>query len=202
MNERIKDCRKKLGLSKTQLAKAIGISTPAFMKWEDGTTTAIGLPHAAKLCEIFDVSLNWLWYGVDSNDIRRIPIVGSTQAGPDKEWFNLDYPLGYSDEYVDFPAKNELVYALRVVGDSMASRIVEGEAVIVDPKSEPETGEEVIVILANGDVMIKILAKIKNGTIFLDSYNNGYSRITISLEKVQAIHPVIGVARSSKIISA
>ncbi len=163
----------------------------------------MGIEYAAKICEKLDISLIWLYYGGSNSSAScvttKIPIVGNTQAGPDKEWFNLDFPVGFGDSYIDFPAKGRNVYALKVVGDSMAPRILEGEAVIVDPDSEPATGEEVIVRLENGDVMVKTLAAIRNGQIFLDSFNNGYSRMTFPLSEVSCIHPVIGVARSSKI---
>lgn len=163
----------------------------------------MGIEYAAKICEKLDISLIWLYYGgMNSNATcvtTRIPIVGNTQAGPDKEWFNLGFPDGFGDGYIDFPAKGRNVYALKVIGDSMAPRILEGEAVIVDPDSEPATGEEVIVRLESGDVMVKTLAAIRDNQIFLDSFNNGYSRMTFPLSEVSMIHPVIGVARSSKI---
>lgn len=203
MGDRIKLRREELGLSKTELAKAAGSSITMVSKWEAGMT--MGIEYAAKICEKLEVSLIWLYYGGMNSAATcvsiKIPIVGNTQAGPDKEWLNLDYPVGYGDGYIDFPAKGRNVYALKVIGDSMSPRILEGEAVIVDPDSEPATGEEVIVILNNGDVMVKTLAAIRDGKIFLDSFNNGYSRMIFELRDVASIHPVIGVARSSKIKS-
>ncbi|MCL9783638.1 helix-turn-helix domain-containing protein [Vibrio sp. S4M6] len=201
MGDRIKMRREELKLSKTELAQAAECSITMVSKWEKGMT--MGIEFAARLCEKLDVSLNWLYYGIgdsSSNCVTtKIPIVGNTQAGPDKEWFNLDYPSGFGDSYIDFPAEGRNVYALKVVGDSMSPRILEGEAVIVDPESEPATGEEVIVRLQDGDVMVKTLAAMRDGQIFLDSFNNGYSRMTFPLSDVATIHPVIGVARSSKI---
>ena len=195
--------REEIGLSKTDLARAADCSITMVSKWEAGMS--MGIEYAAKICEKLDISLVWLYYGgydpESSCLTNKIPIVGNTQAGPDKEWLNLEFPEGYSDEYIDFPAKGRHVYALKVVGDSMAPRILEGEAVIVDPDSEPATGEEVIVRLINGDVMVKTLAAIRDDKIFLDSFNNGYSRMTFPLQEVFSIHPVIGVARSSKIKS-
>ncbi|MFD1876450.1 helix-turn-helix domain-containing protein [Vibrio chagasii] len=201
MGERIKMRREELNLSKTELAKAAGSSITMVSKWEAGMT--MGIEYAARICEKLDVSFDWLYYGGNNTSsscvTAKIPIVGTTQAGPDKEWFNLDFPAGFGDGYIDFPAKGRHVYALKVVGDSMAPRILEGEAVIVDPDSDPATGEEVIVRLNSGDVMVKTLAAIRDGKIFLDSFNNGYSRMTFPLSEVATIHPVIGVARSSKI---
>lgn len=204
MGDRIRMRREELALSKTELAKAAGSSITMVSKWEAGMT--MGIEYAAKICEKLDISLIWLYYGGINSSAScvttKIPIVGNTQAGPDKEWFNLDFPVGFGDSYIDFPAKGRNVYALKVIGDSMAPRILEGEAVIVDPDSEPATGEEVIVRLESGDVMVKTLAAIRDGQIFLDSFNNGYSRMTFPLSEVSCIHPVIGVARSSKIKTA
>lgn len=201
MGDRIKMRREELSLSKTDLAKAAGSSITMVSKWEAGMT--MGIEYAANICEKLDISLIWLYYGGMSSSAScmtiKIPIVGNTQDGPDKEWFDLDYPIVFSDSYIDFPANGRNVYALKVIGNSMAPRIIEGEAVIVDPDSEPATGEEVIVRLENGDVMIKTLAAIRDGQIFLDSFNNCYTRMTFPLSKVYCIHPVIGVARSSTI---
>ena len=198
---RIKMRRTELNLSKTALAQAAKCSLTMVSKWEAGMT--MGIEYAARICEKLDVSLEWLYYGGSNVSSDRssqvIPIIGNTQAGPDQEWFNLEYPTGFGDGYVDFPVKGRNVYALKVVGDSMSPRILEGEAVIVDPDSEPATGEEVIVRLNSGDVMVKTLAAIRDSQIFLDSFNDGYRRMTFPLSEVFSVHPVIGVARSSRI---
>jgi len=204
MNElglRLKKRRVELGLSKTELAKSAQCSVTMISKWESGAK--IGLDYAARVSEKLNVSLQWIHYGEGyvgpSKKSTFIPIVGNTQAGPNQEWFDLGYEPGMSDEYVDFPCGNKKVYALKVVGDSMAPRILEGEAVIVDPESEPATGEEVVVRINDGTVMVKTLAAIRDGNVFLDSYNQGYNRIVHKKESIEFIHSVIGVARSSRI---
>ncbi|HCE1635766.1 TPA: helix-turn-helix transcriptional regulator [Vibrio parahaemolyticus] len=204
MNEignRLKERRIELKLSKSELARAAQSSVTMVSKWESGM--GMGFDYAARIAEKLDVSLEWLYYGGEivgeAPTSNRIPIVGNTQAGPNKEWFDLGFPVGFSDEYVDFPARGKHVYALKVIGDSMTPRILEGEAVLVDPESEPATGEEVVVKIKDGDVMVKTLAALRDGIVFLDSYNQGYKRMTFPLKEVEFIHPVVGVARSSRI---
>ncbi|PSW48367.1 helix-turn-helix transcriptional regulator [Photobacterium leiognathi subsp. mandapamensis] len=202
MSDRIKQRREELKLSKTEVAKAANSSVTMVSKWEAGM--GMGFDYAARVAEKLNVSLEWLYYGGEEIGLAcspsaHIPIVGNTQAGPDRAWLDLGYPAGYSDEYVDFPTKARNVYALKVVGNSMSPRILEGEAVLVDPESEPATGEEVVVRLTTGAVMVKTLAAIRDEKIFLDSYNHGYERMVFPLDEVEFMHPVIGVARSSRI---
>lgn len=200
ISERIHRLRKAAGLTQEQVADAVGVTKVTISKWERGME--LSLSNAAKLCRALGVSIDDLLYGEDLGHAvacSRIPIVGTTQAGPSKEWFDLGFPVGWSDEYVDFPSKAPNTYALKVVGDSMAPRILEGEAVLVDPNIEPVTGEEVVVKLSTGEVMVKTLAAVRNGQVYLDSYNNGYARIVKPSGEIKFMHSVIGVARSSRI---
>lgn len=200
ISDRIHHLRKAAGMTQEQVADMTGVSKVTISKWERGME--LSLSNAASLCRALGVSLDDLFYGEtlgDSVSCRQIPIVGTTQAGPSREWFDLGFPAGWSDEYVDFPAKSPNTYALRVVGDSMAPRILEGEAVLIDPNIEPVTGEEVVVKLTTGDVMVKTLAAVRDGLVFLDSYNNGYARIVKPTSEIKFMHSVIGVARSSRI---
>jgi len=198
---RLKKRREELGLSKTAIAKAADCSVTMVAKWESGV--GMGLEYAARVSKKLNVSLEWLYSGEGfvgeiTND-NRIPIVGNTQAGPNKEWFDFGYEPGLSDEYVNFPCSSKRLYALKVIGDSMTPRILEGEAVIIDPDSKPATGEEVVIRMEDGSVMVKTLAAIRDGKVFLDSYNQVYSRIVYEMKNVKFMHSVIGVARSSRI---
>ena len=61
----------------------------------------MGFDYAARIAEKLDVSLEWLYYGGEivgeAPTSNRIPIVGNTQAGPNKEWFDLGFPVGFSE---------------------------------------------------------------------------------------------------------
>ncbi len=66
-NEKITQCRKKLGLSQEELALKIGVSRQSISKWETGEAS----PEISKLpllAEIFGVSTDWLLSEDDVDD--------------------------------------------------------------------------------------------------------------------------------------
>ena len=128
--------------------------------------------------------------------LHRVPIVGSTQAGPDGHWIELGYPAGHGDGYLEAPANDPHAYALRVQGDSMAPRMQEGEYVLVYPSHEPQPGDEVVVRLKSGETMVKKLEKFQGDEVFLDSVADGHKRIVRRREDIEFIHLVFGILRS------
>ena len=59
MNERIKDIRKKLGLSQVEFGTKIGISGPAIAKIERGANNPSD-QTTQLICSVFDVNPEWL----------------------------------------------------------------------------------------------------------------------------------------------
>jgi phage repressor protein C with HTH and peptisase S24 domain len=115
-----------------------------------------------------------------------------------KEWYEKEYPSGYSDEYVDFPAMDENAYALRVNGGSMEPRMYEGEVLIIYPNLEAFPGDEVIVKMRDGEVMVKQLTYIRDGRLGLDSVSS-IGRIEMRMDDLVFIHPVVAVVRTAAI---
>lgn len=200
----------------TTVAKMFGVSQKGARKWLE----AEGMPEPKRLEQIAKkcgVNIEWLWGGrgpmrpksiheardiepgPDIGIILSIPIVGNTQAGPDKAWEELGYPAGYGEEYVDIPSKDVHAYALRIAGDSMEPRMREGEVVVVYPSEEPMPGDEVVVRTKAGEVMVKSLVYIRGGRVALDSVSNKYGRIVRHLDDIELMHPIAGVMRPQSI---
>lgn len=57
--QRLKDARKASGMSQAEVAKAVGISQPAYCYIENGDKTP-SLPVAKQLAKTLCVSLDWL----------------------------------------------------------------------------------------------------------------------------------------------
>src|SRR5262245_46392375 len=83
------------GLSQRQLAKRLGVSPQAISKWESGTGEA-SRTNARKLCDMADISLEWLLTGKEGREAqetatnvqeflsargRKVPEVGDTVLG-------------------------------------------------------------------------------------------------------------------------
>lgn len=186
---------RRLELKKTtrELGALIGTTGSAVSNIENhGVIPNLGIAY--KLAAALDRPTDWVLTGRFDNNSSKIPIVGNTQAGPDKEWTEID--IGGCYEYVNFPIQSNKYYALKVVGDSMSPRVLEGEVVIVDPVSIPQTGEDVVVKMLDGETMIKTLASIRDNKVFLDSTNSSYKRIIKDKDELLYMHAVVAVARS------
>lgn len=120
-----------------------------------------------------------------------VPIVGTTQGGPpERAWCELGFPVGYGDQYVEVATRDANAYGLRVVGDSMAPRIMEGEWIVVEPNTEPQPGDEVVVKTVDGEVMVKVLTARHTDRVVLSSVNEAFKRITKPLNELQFMHYV------------
>ncbi|MCX8731200.1 helix-turn-helix domain-containing protein [Gilliamella sp. B2969] len=186
---------RRLELKKTtrELGALIGTTGSAVSNIENhGVIPNLGIAY--KLAAALDRPTDWVLTGRFDNNSSKIPIVGNTQAGPDKEWNEID--IGGCYEYVNFPIQSNKYYALKVIGDSMSPRVLEGEVVIVDPVSIPQTGEDVVVKTLDGETMIKTLASIRDNQVFLDSTNSSYKRIIKNKNDLLYMHAVVAVARS------
>ena len=129
---------------------------------------------------------------------RRVPVVGTTQAGPpDRIWEELGYPVGWGDGFLEVFTNDANAYALRVVGDSMTPRLLEGEFVLVSPNSRPTPGEEVVARTLDGQVMVKVLQKLDDREAILTSLNDQYQRQILDRASLDYLHPVIGTLRRS-----
>lgn len=74
-NEKMNQCRKRLGLSQEELAQRIGVSRQSISKWETGEA----FPEITKLpllAKEFDVTIDWLLSDEDDNvkeEINEMP---------------------------------------------------------------------------------------------------------------------------------
>jgi Predicted transcriptional regulator len=112
-----------------------------------------------------------LQYSVRATRFRRIYVVGRAQGGlPERIWTDGDYPVGATDEYAEIASSDPHAFLIPVVGTSMVPRYNPGEFAFVEPGTEPELEDDVLVRLATGETMIKKLIS-RRGGIQLASYN-------------------------------
>ena len=100
---------------------------------------------------------------------RRVPILGSVQAGVPVS--AIEDVVGYVALDEDGPEGEEF-FALRVRGDSMEPRFMEGDTVIVRRQDDAESGD-VVVALTGDDATIKQLRKRDDG-VMLVPFNHAY----------------------------
>lgn len=112
-----------------------------------------------------------LRYSVGSKNFRRVYVIGRAQGGlPERIWTDGDYLVGVTDEYAEIATTDPYAFLIPVVGTSMIPRFNPGEFALVEPGTDPELEDDVLVRLATGETMIKQL-KSRRGGIQLGSYN-------------------------------
>lgn len=206
--------RKKLGekkLSQKDLADHAGVTPQAVTKWlnggniEDDTLVLVADLIGMKPGDLFAIKMGigakrGTALKEPASEPRGIPVVGTTQGGPDHEWVEMGYPAGFGDEYITMTSRDPHAYALRVRGNSMSPRIREGEVILVEPTTTAEAGDDVVVRTVDGQVMVKTLVSTRNGETILDSIAKDYDRIVLRQEKIEWMHPVMGVIPARSIL--
>jgi SOS-response transcriptional repressor LexA/DNA-binding XRE family transcriptional regulator len=77
---------------------------------------------------------------------RLVPIINKVAAGYPAEFNDLDYPVGIADDYIRCPDVHDPnAFAVRVVGDSMEPKYVEGDIVVFSPAVEVHSGDDCFV---------------------------------------------------------
>lgn len=90
---------------------------------------------------------------------------------PERIWTDGDYPVGATDECAEVATADPQAFLTRVEGSSMIPRYNPGEYALVEPGTEPELEDDVLVRLATGETMIKRLLSRRDG-YRLGSYND------------------------------
>ncbi len=113
-----------------------------------------------------------LKYPINTKNFRCVFVVGRAQGGlPERIWTDGDYPVGVTDEYAEIATADPHAFLSPVVGTSMAPRFNPGEFALVEPSTDPEIEDDVLVRLASGETMLKRLLSRRDGLIRLGSYS-------------------------------
>ncbi len=148
---RIKTLRNEASIKQAELAKAVNVSPAALSGYETGKYEA-DIETYIKIAKYFHVSLDYL---LGTSDIKKdrytagvtIPVLGDVAAGIPIE--AITDIVDYEEIDAALAATGEF-FGLRVKGDSMEPRMMEGDVVIVRKQDSAETGDTVVV-LVNGD---------------------------------------------------
>ncbi|WP_186155027.1 XRE family transcriptional regulator [Burkholderia gladioli] len=123
----------------------------------------------ASLSDTFSPSL--LHYPVSSKNFRNVFVIGRAQGGlPERIWTDGGYPVGIADEYAEIATADPHAFLVPVVGGSMAPRFNPGEFALIEPATEPDIEDDVLVRLASGVTILKRLLSRRGGMIRLGSY--------------------------------
>ncbi|MEH8245907.1 S24 family peptidase [Aeromonas veronii] len=165
ISDRIFSRRSALGLSKTALAKAVGVADVSVGKWESGQNQPKGR-YLNDLAAALGVSVDWLLTGKEDGGTGvtelpfpgyrnvepaiipqggRVPILSYVQAGNWREMCEQASTFDGNVEYVTASVDiGPCGFGLWLRGNSMTPQFNEGDLVIVDPDEQPRPGDFVV----------------------------------------------------------
>lgn len=181
----LKYFRSREGLSQSDLAKKLGVSTSTISMYEVGKREP-DFETEEKIADFFNTDLNIL-RGRDAERICSpgaviIPVLGRVAAG---------IPLTAAEYIIDTEEISQAMaadgeyFGLQVKGDSMEPKISNGDVVIVRKQSDADDGDLVIALVNGDDAVVKRLKKYKDG-IALISNNPAYEPMYFSNSEIDS----------------
>jgi phage repressor protein C with HTH and peptisase S24 domain len=186
------------------LARLLTMSPQRIKGWEDRGVSKQGAITAQR---VIGCSALWITeeigrmnlaqqfdgYAVSTSKYKKVWVIGKGQGGlPERIWTDGDFPVGASDEYAEVASADEHAFLLPVVGNSMSPRFNAGEYALVEPGTEPEIEDDVLVRLVTGETMLKRLLSRRGGYRF-GSYSDS-AILTYTPEEVTwmyyVAHPI------------
>lgn len=151
---RLKELRETRGLTLEQVGEFVGVNKATVLRYESGEID-IKRTMAIKLSECLNVTPAFImgWTDNPNKEISsprqgiRIPILGNVAAGIPIE--AVEDILDYEEITPELAATGDF-FALKIRGDSMAPRMLNGDVVIIRQQDDADTGD-VAVVLVNGD---------------------------------------------------
>ena len=181
---RFKELRNKYGYTQKELADILFVNQIAVSQWERGVTT----PNKAsltKLCELFHVSSDYL-LGIESPKRKgvKIPVLGRVQAGIPFD--AVEEILDWEEISPEMAATGEH-FGLRVRGQSMEPRILEGDVIIVRKQEDVDSGDTAIVLVNGYEATVKRIKKSEDGIALIPN-NPAFDTIFYSNREIVELH--------------
>lgn len=173
---RLKKLREESELKQESLAAKLGINRSTISMYERDQRTP-SPDVLKKYADIFDVSLDYI-LGNSRNlkkgeDYATINVYGSIPAGIPIEAIE-DISDTEDISFKDFD-KNKTYIGLKVEGDSMYPKYLDGDTIILELTPDCESGTDAAVYVNGYEATLKTVIKNDNGTITLKPINTSYS---------------------------
>lgn len=189
MGNRIKELRKKKGITMEELGNIIGVQRAAIMKYEKGYVENIKRSSIEKMANYFGVSPSYLM-GL-SNTI--INVYSSVHAGILNEMIEDVVDTEEISEKMASSGKD--YFGIKVKGDSMSPTYMEGDTLIIEKSSTCESGQDCIVAINGNEAFLKRVYINPQG-ITLQALNPKYEPLIYTNEEVRSLPvTIIGIVR-------
>jgi SOS-response transcriptional repressor LexA len=121
-----------------------------------------------------------------------LPVISWAHAGEATDFEELP---SHMQERIPVTCRSPNAFALRIEGDSMEPRCVNGDLVVVMPGEEPRNGCLVVARLSNDGVVLRRFTKLPAGRVRLTAYNPVYPAIDYEADEFRWIYPVHSTIR-------
>lgn len=165
------------GKTQLDLAEFMNVSQATVSNWCKGAK----LPRMDKIdriCEFFNVSRSDLMEDGSHAQNKmpeptsiRIPVLGSVPAGIPLE--AIEDIVDWEDIPIEWTKGGKEFFSLRVKGDSMYPKFMEGDTIILRKEDDCENGDICVVYVNGDDATLKKVVK-KQDCIILQPLNNAY----------------------------
>lgn len=183
------------GMNQSELAEKTGFNKGDISHYAKGHN----IPTAkkiAKIAEALGVTSDWLIGKKEipdshftKSEAALVPVLGKVAAG---------MPTFASQDIIDsvmFDGDTDGLFALKIKGDSMSPRILDGDIVIVRSQSCAEDGDLVIAIIGD-ETTCKVFRKNSWG-VSLVPFNPVFQPIVVSHSDIDTLH-ILGVVIESR----
>lgn len=179
--QRLKQARKRRGLTQKEVGKAIERSDSVVQRYESGVISNLDSDIISKLAIVLNVNPAYLmgWTNVNKVQTVDIPILGEIACGdPILAEENI---INTHARVADNLPSGELFYLI-AKGDSMSPKIEPDSLVLCRQQPDVENGE-IAAVLVNGntEATLKKIRKV-NGNIVLEPINRRYDPIFVTQE--------------------
>ena len=161
--KRIYNARKNLGMTMKELGGKVNLHESTIKRYEDGKIKNLDIEKAKEFANALKISEAYL-LGWDSTDEYRnsilIPIYGSIPAGVPLE--AIEDIQGYEDIPVSWLKGDKQYIALRVEGDSMYPKYLDGDTVIILIQPDCESGQDCACYVNGYNTTLKTVIKHDN----------------------------------------
>lgn len=172
---RLKHLRENENMKQETLAQKLGVQRATISMYERDKRTP-SPEILKKYAQIFDVTLDYILNHkslTKGADYTTINVYGLVPAGIPLEAIEdiIDTEdISYSDGYSPY----EEYMGLRVDGDSMYPKYLDGDTIIIEVSPDCESGEDCVVYVNGYDATLKTVIKNNDGTITLKPINTSY----------------------------
>lgn len=186
-HKRLTLAREAKNIKKSAFAKLVGVSAPTVTDWENGDTKMIEGNNLVKVCQVLEVSPDWLLHGTDKTieDARKllpgavsISLIDDDEealyrvklvqlrlqagvTGFQTEPDNTDGgTLGLSKSWVHRKGFDpESLLAVKVKGESMEPTFYEGDTIVINLADKKLTDNGVFAVNYGGEAVVKRLSR-------------------------------------------